>query len=149
MKYTSQVIVAIPIEAFIKKLNNHSNMKLWQRGLVSYEHVSGNPGNIGAKMKLNYLFGKQKMTVIETIIDKKLPNELHATFDYEGMHNVQKNYFTSTAEGHTKWVCENEFLPTSFYMRIMTAFTPSSFRKQSMIYLTDFKNFSENNICVN
>ena len=54
MKYTTEIIVEVPIETFIKKFDSAENMKHWQRGLVSAEHVSGDPGQLGAKMKLNY-----------------------------------------------------------------------------------------------
>ena len=148
MKYTSQIIVEVPLEQFIKKLDSHENMKHWQRGLESFEHVSGDPGKIGAKMKLNYNFGKRKMTLIETITENRLPKELHVNYDTKGMHNLQQNYFEQTPEGFTKWVSINEFIPTNFFMRFMTLLAPKSFKKQSMSYLNDFKNFAEKEISV-
>lgn len=148
MKYTSQIIVEVPLEQFIKKLDSHENMKHWQRGLESFEHVSGDPGKIGAKMKLNYNFGKRKMTLIETITENRLPKELHVNYDIKGMHNLQQNYFEQTPEGFTKWVSINEFIPTNFFMRFMTLLAPKSFKKQSMSYLNDFKNFAEKEISV-
>ena len=148
MKYTSQIIVEVPLEQFIKKLDSHENMKHWQRGLESFEHVSGDPGKIGAKMKLNYNFGKRKMTLIETITENRLPKELHVNYDTKGMHNLQQNYFEQTPEGFTKWVSINEFIPTNYFMRFMTLLAPKSFKKQSMSYLNYFKNFAEKEISV-
>ena len=149
MIYTSQVIVEVPLELFIKKFDNHENMKYWQRGLESFEHVSGDPGEIGAKMKLNYNFGKRKMTLIETITENNLPRELHIHYDAKGMHNIQQNYFEKTQDGFTKWVCKNEFIPTNLFMHFMIFLAPRSFKKQSMYYLNDFKNFAENGTSVN
>ena len=58
MKYTTEIKVNVPLDEFIKKMDNVDNMKHWQRGLVSAEHISGDLGQLGAKMKLNYKFGK-------------------------------------------------------------------------------------------
>ena len=143
MKYTSEIIVEVPLEQFILNLNNIENRKYWQRGLDSVEHVSGDLGKIGATLKLNYSFGKRKMVLLETMTENLLPNELHLNYDTKGMHNIQHNYFSKTPEGYTKWICESEFIPTNFFMRFMTLLTPESLKKQSMIYLNDFKNFAE------
>lgn len=148
MEYTSTIIIEVPIDTFIKKLDNHENMKHWQRGLVSFEHVSGDPGKIGAKMKLNYNFGKRKMTLLETITKNNLPHKLHLHYDTKGLHNIQKNYFEETPEGYTKWVSKSEFIATEFMMRMMTVFMPNIIKKQTMQYLLDFKNFAEKGLSV-
>lgn len=143
MKYTSQIIVNIPIEEFIGKFDNHDNMKHWQRGLDSFEHISGDPGEIGTKMKLNYSFGKRKISLFETVTKNSFPHEYHMHYDAKGMHTIQHNYFKQTIEGHTKWICKCELIPTTFNMRLMILLAPKSIKKQSMAYLNDFKNFAE------
>jgi len=148
MKYTIETIIDLPRAEVIKKLDNMDNIKHWQRGLTSAEHLSGTPGEVGAKMKLSYQFGKRKMELIETILKYDFPEEFHATYDANGMHNIQKNYFTETPEGKTKWVSESEFVPTNFMMRMMTLLMPKMFKKQSQKYFDDFKNFAEKDISV-
>lgn len=148
MKYTIETLIELPLKEVIEKFDNTENMKHWQRGLISVEHISGTPGEVGAKMKLNYQMGKRKMELIETITHKQLPNEFHGTYDTKGMHNVQENYFTETENGHTLWTSKSEFLPTSFVLRIMTLLMPGAFKKQSKIYLNDFKNFAEKGVSV-
>jgi len=61
MQYTTEILIQKPIAEVIKKMDSVENMKHWQDGLVSAEHISGTPGKLGAKIKLNYSFGKQKM----------------------------------------------------------------------------------------
>lgn len=148
MKYTIETIIDLPRAEVIKKLDNMENIKHWQRGLVSAEHLSGTPGEVGAKMKLSYQFGKRKMELVETILKRNFPEEFHGSYDADGMHNIQKNYFTETPEGKTKWVSESEFVPTGFMMRMMTLLMPRMFKKQSQKYLDDFKNFAEKDISV-
>lgn len=148
MKYTLELIVELPLEAFIKKFDNTENMKHWQRGLVSTEHISGNPGQYGAKMKLVYKMGNREMELIETVTHRKLPYEFHGTYDAKGIHTIQENYFEETPKGHTKWTSKSEFIPLGFTMRLMTLIMPGAFKKQSLQYMKDFKNFAEKGISV-
>lgn len=148
MKYTSEIIVNLTLKEFIKKYDNAENMKHWQRGLVSVEHIYGNPGMVGAKMKLNYLTGNRKMEIIETITHRNLPHELHGTYSANGIDNMQENYFDEISNGSTKWTSISEFLPLRFMMRAMLWLMPNAFKKQSMRYMKDFKNFAEKGISV-
>lgn len=144
MKYTVQVTINTPVEECFKLLDDHENMKHWQEGLVSYEHISGDPGKVNAKMKLNYKFGKRKMSLIETITFKEKNKAFHFNFDAKGMHNIQQNFFEAIDNNTTQWTSVNEFVPTNFAMRMMALLMPKAFKKQSEKYLTDFKNFAEN-----
>lgn len=148
MRYTTKITIELPIEEVIQKMDNTDNIKHWQQGLVSAEHISGTPGELGAKMKLRYDFGKRKMELEETITKSNFPKEFHATYTTKGMHNIQKNSFSSTAKDHTEWICDSEFLPTNFMMRVMTFLMPGAFKKQTLKYMTDFKNFAEKGVSV-
>lgn len=143
MKYSLEIIVNIPLEEFIRKFDNVENMKHWQRGLISAEHISGTPGEFGAKMKLTYKFGNRKMELIETITKRNLPHEIHGTYTANGVNNIQENYFEETNDGYTKWVSKSEFIPLSFMMKLMTLLMPRTFKKQSLTYMKDFKSFAE------
>ncbi|HLT33540.1 MAG TPA: SRPBCC family protein, partial [Aquaticitalea sp.] len=111
MKYTSDVIVDLSLDEFMQKFDNAENMKHWQKGLVSIEHISGVPGMVGAKMKLNYQMGKKKMALIETITHRNLPHEFHGTYSAEGITSLQENYFETLPNGKTKWTSVNDFMP--------------------------------------
>ena len=143
MKYESEIIVDVPLTEFISKMDNIENMKHWQRGLKSAEHLSGIPGELGSKMKLHYDFGNRKMALIETITKRNLPNELHATYTTDGMHNVQQNFFEEVTDQQSRWVSKSEFMPLRFTMKVMLFLMPRAFKKQSMTYMNDFKNFAE------
>ena len=66
----------------------------------------------------------------------------------KGIHNTQENYFKSTDEGYTKWTSVSDFMPLNFTMRIMTYLMPKAFKKQSLKYMKDFKNFVEKGVSV-
>ena len=143
MQYITEILIKKPLAEVIKKMDSAENMKHWQEGLVSMEHISGTPGEFGAKMRLNYNFGNRKMTLIETITKQDFPNEFHATYQTKGVLNIQQNYFTSTIEDYTKWIAKTKFEPTNFKMNAMLFLMPGIFRKQTKKYMTHFKNFVE------
>ena len=54
MKYTTEIIIDLPREEFIEKLDNPDNMKHWMRGLLDHQMVSGEPGQVGARMSMKF-----------------------------------------------------------------------------------------------
>lgn len=144
MKYTTEIKVCLPLEAFAKKMDNPENLKHWQKGLTSAEHLSGDPGVLGSKMKLTYKFGNRKMELIETITKINFPHEFHANYTSKSAQNIQQNFFESTEDDCTKWISKNEFIPLNLVMRILMFIMPSTFKKQTLKYMQDFKNFAEN-----
>ena len=147
MKYTTEIVVDLPREEFIKKMDDPENMKHWQRGLIKYEQLSQNPGQEGARMSLSYKMGNREMEMVETIIKRNLPEEMHTTYDTKGVHNIQKNYFREE-DGKTRWTSESEFQFSGFGMKLMGVLMPGAFKKQSLKYMQDFKNFAEKGISV-
>ncbi|NRR90818.1 SRPBCC family protein [Winogradskyella undariae] len=143
MKHTFEILINKPISLVIKKMNSIDNIIHWQEGFINMEHIYGNPNELGAKMKLNYSFGNRKMEVIETITKQNLPDELHTTYASKGLQNIQENYFKTTKEDYTIWVCKNNFQPTNFKMSIMLLLIPGAFKKHTKTYMTNFKRFVE------
>lgn len=148
MQYTIEILIKKPLLEVINKMDSTENMKHWQEGLVSTEHLSGNPGELGAKIKLNYGYGKRTMVILETISKQNFPSEFHATYTTKGVRNIQQNYFESTEGGFTKWISKNQYQPTSFAMSAMLFLMPRAFKKQTKKHMTNFKNFVENGTSV-
>lgn len=148
MKYTSEIIIDLPREEVIRTLDNPDNMKHWQKGLVGYSLIDGTPGEDGSKMELEYKMGKRNVVMVETIIKNQFPEEFHAHYDAKGVHNEQRNYFHEIEGNKTKWVSESMFKFAGFGMKLIAFLMPGAFKKQSMKYLNDFKNFAENGVSV-
>lgn len=125
-------------------MDNPDNMKYWQNGLVSFEHLNGEPGKPGAESKLVYKMGKRTIEMIETITFNNLPEEIHLNYIAKGVVNFQKNYFKEEGD-KTRWISEAEFKFSGF-MKLMSFFMGTkTFKKQSQSYLDDFKAFAEGN----
>lgn len=109
-------------------------------GLQSYETLSGTPGQPGAKSRLKFKWEN----VIETITERNLPEEFSGTYESKFVFNIVKNKFVSLPSNMTKYITEQGFQFKGF-MKIIAFLMPGAFfKKQSMKYLRDFKNFVEN-----
>ena len=144
MKYTNEITIPLPLHRTIELFDNADNMKYWQKGLTSFEPISGEPGKPGSKTKLIYKMGKRTVEMIETITANNLPESMDSTYEANGVFNIQKNSFKEE-EDSTRWISESEFKFSGF-MKIMAFFWGSkAFSKQSMKYMQDFKSFAEGN----
>lgn len=142
MKYTTQIDIQLPREQVIALFDNPDNMQHWQPGFISMEHVSGKPGQEGAKSRLIYQMGKRRIEMIETITERNLPDVFHGTYDADGVHNKVFNYFKEKDNGTTSWISENVFELKGF-MKLMGWLMPGMFKKQSYLYMKNFKAFAE------
>jgi hypothetical protein len=144
LKYNVEITINLPRTKVIELFDSTDNLKKWQPGLISFDHVSGTPGEVGAKSKLHYRMGKRDIEMIETITVKNLPDEFSGTYEAKGVWNEVKNFFYEVDEQTTKWVSENEFRCSGF-MKIFIFLMPGSFKKETQKYLEQFKEFAEGN----
>ncbi len=142
MKYTIDIIINAPVHKVIELFDNTDNMFKWMEGLQSFEHISGTPGQVGAKSRLTFKNGNQVMELIETITRRNLPEEFTGTYEAKGMLSTVKNSFIELSDQQTKYISHNEFQMKGF-MKIMGILFPGLFKKQSMKYLSAFKKFVE------
>ncbi len=142
MKFKQEIIIQQPIEKVIELFNDPENLKKWMSGLVSFEHLHGNPGEVNAQSKLIFKMGKRNIEMIETIEVSNLPHELSGTYQAGGVFNRVKNFFEPIDSNNTLYQTENEFQFKGF-MKIIAFLMPGAFKKQSFKYMTDFKEFAE------
>ncbi len=143
MKYTCEIDIDKPVDEVVALFDNPDNMSEWMDGLLSFEPVSGTPGQPGARSKLRFKMGNREIEMLETITVRNLPAEFSGTYDAPGVHNTVKNSFRSTVDGGTRWITHNQFQFTSLMMKLMGFFRPGAFRKESMKHLVAFKAFAE------
>lgn len=144
MHYTCEIDIDKPRNEVVRLFQNSDNMKYWQKGLVSFNHISGEPGKSGAESLIKYDMGKRQIEMIETITFNHLPEEFHANFLTNGVTNIQKNYFRES-DGTTKWISECEFKFSGFMKLMSFIMGKKPFMKQSMSFMEDFKSFAEGN----
>lgn len=145
MKYTTSIVLDVPLRRVIALFENPAYLPDWQRGLESTQLIQGNNGEIGAKRKLKIQLEGQRITMFETIIDKQLPDFWHGKYTGKGFISFQKNYFTEISPEKTLWESNSEFQFSGF-MLVIVKLLPHIFKKRSETVMQDFKNFAENGI---
>ena len=143
MKYGIDMEIDVPLDKVIELFDNPDNLKEWQPGLVSFEHLSGTPGEVGAKSKLLYKMGKKDVEMIETITERNLPEMFSGTYDAKGVHNEIWNRFVAIDENRTRWEFKTEFQVEGFMMKLMVLLMPFMFKSQSRKFMQNFKEFAE------
>ena len=142
MKYSNEVIINLPIKKVIELFDSEENLFKWQPELISFEHLSGEKGEVGAKSKMKYKMGKREIDMVETITIKNFPKEFSATYEAKGVWNEMKNYFEEIDDNTTKWRSDSYFKFSGF-MKLIGLLMPGSFKKQSQKSLERFKTFAE------
>ncbi|MEJ1223851.1 SRPBCC family protein [Sediminicola sp. 1XM1-17] len=142
MKYNVSIDIDKPIDRVIELFDNPENLKEWMEGLQHFEHLSGTPGQVGARSKLIYKMGKKDVEMIETITVRKLPKEFSGTYEADGVFNIVKNKFEKISDTKTRYISEQEF-EFKGMMKFVAFLMPWAFKKQSMKYLKAFKQFVE------
>lgn len=142
MKYDTEMVIELPRDRVIELFDNPDNLARWQRGLQSFELVSGEAGQPGAKSRLLYDMNGRKVEMIETVETRSLPDEFSGTYEASGVWNRVVNRFYQDGEARTRWVLESEFR-FSGLMKIMAIFMRGSFPKQTHQMMLDFKTFAE------
>lgn len=143
MKYNCEIEIDQPVDKVIELFDNPDNLKKWMEGLQSFEAVSGEPGQPGAKSKLKFKMGKREMEMIETITVRNLPEEFSGTYVMNGVYNIVTNKFVPLSYNRTKYISRQEFQFHNPMMKILAFLMPGIFKKQSMKYLESFKKFAE------
>ena len=142
MQYEIEMDIDLPRARVIELFDSKENLKEWQPDLISFEHQSGEPGEVGAKSKLIYKMGKKEVEMIETITAKNLPDEFSGTYEADGVWNRCENRFIEVGENRTRWHFTTEFRLSGF-MKLMGFFMPFLFKKQSRQFMEQFKAFAE------
>ena len=145
MKYTNEIEINKPIDKVIELFDNADNLSKWMEGLQSFEHISGTPGQVGAKSKLKFKVRNREMELIETVTVRNLPKEFSGTYEAangKGALNIVRNEFVKLSPTKTKYISESEFQFKGF-MVVVAALMKGAFKKQSLKYITNFKKFAE------
>lgn len=143
MKYQITMEIDLPRDKVVELFDNAENLKEWQPDLISFEHLSGEPSQVGAKSKLCYQMGKRKIEMIETITENNLPDSFCGTYEADGCDNVVNNHFVDLDGQKTRWEFETEFKMSGVLMKIMAFLMPGAFKKHSLKFMQNFKEFAE------
>ena len=142
IKYTLDIEIDKPRDTVVALFDDTANMKAYLEGIQSYELISGNYREVGSKYKMKVKMGDREIEMLETITKRDLPHETAFTYEADGVFNSVNHKFVAISENKTKLIAESEFQFQGF-MKIIAFLMPGEFKKQTNIYLVDFKKFVE------
>lgn len=142
MQYTCEITVDVSRDRFIELFDDVENLKHWMKGLVSFEHLTGEPGQPGSTSRLEFLNNGRSMVMTETVIVRNLPHEFGGTYEMKGVLNSVFNRFEAVAPNRTRWVMESDFKLGGF-LKVLGFLMPWMFRMQSQQHMKAFKAFAE------
>ncbi|MBK9175612.1 MAG: SRPBCC family protein [Flavobacteriales bacterium] len=142
MKFRTTITIDLPRERMIQLFDNAATMKEWQPTLISFEPISGTPGQLGAKSRLKYKMGGREIEMVETITKRDLPREFSGTYEAKGVWNEVRNTFEEAGPSKTIWHSDNEFRMRGF-MKVIAFLMPSAFKKESAKIQERFKAWAE------
>jgi hypothetical protein len=141
MKYTLEILIDAPRSEVIRLFDSTDNLYKWQPELQDFEHLSGEPGQVGSKSRMFYNMDGREVEMIETITKRNFPEQFSSTYEANGVLNIQDNEFVEIGD-QTKWISHSEFKFSGFFALIFP-FMKKSFKKQSCLFQERFKKFAE------
>ena len=145
MKFTCSVTIDQPRKRVVELFDSAENLKEWQDGFYSFQPLEGEAGQNGSTAEMTYFMGKkkQKMVIIETILDNSLPDYFLGSYFHPHMTNTMKNIFTDLGE-QTRYDAEIHYTEfNGFIVKVMATLMPSMFQKQVQKWMNQFKEFAE------
>jgi carbon monoxide dehydrogenase subunit G len=142
MKYTVNIDIDRPKDEVVSLFHNPEHYLKWMNGLQKHEIIKGEFGKVGTISKFQFKMGKREMIMEEEVLKSDLPNEHIVSYKAGKVCNEVCNRFEEISENQTR-VYNDQAFQFKGFMKLMGWFMPGAFKKQSMKYLVDFKNFVE------
>jgi hypothetical protein len=142
MKYTTEVTIRLSRDKVIELFDSTENLRKWQPGLLSFEHLSGDAGQEGSQSKMVYEGRKGELVMTETISKRNFPDEFHAIYESRGVYNEMYNYFSEPEPGISLWRTVSIFKFRGL-MALMAPFMKQAFTNNTILSMERFKTFAE------
>ncbi len=142
MRYTLSNTINKPLDEVIKKFTDPDGVKYWMEGFQKMEHVSGDPGQVGAQTNFYFIHRNKEMKILETILEQNLPNQIKFSYQSSMGYNEVEMIFKeidATSVSQTN----NSYFEFNGIMKYLGFLTKGMFKKQSMKYMTAFKKYAE------
>jgi len=145
MRFTVDIDILASRDRVLPIYTDKTLIKHWQNGVMDFEILSGDPGESGSSVQLKQKLGKQTVTVIETLENNAMPDEITFTYSAPQLWYRTKNNFIQSGPNKTTWVRECEFKCAGIY-KVISLLAPGRFRKQLLQEMERFKRFCEDKV---
>jgi len=145
VKFTCTTEINLPIRKVVELYVNKNNLKEWQKELISYDHISGIPEEVGAVTRLKY----KSVTIFETITFKNIAFEINGEYEHKRSEKTilvhkASNRFSSLKENRTLYEMEIETIKIfGILPKLMSLVMGGAAKKYYQNLLYQFKKFAE------
>lgn len=144
IKYTAQVAVNKPLKEVFELFNNPNETKKWIPEIKKIQAVSKKQEVKGSIYTIVLGTNDKEITMTQKIVDY-VPNQ-RVTLFYDAENMLKNNKYVFTEEkGMTTITLHATCQSESYIMGCMFPFFKSTFKEQDQQYLTNFKEFVEQN----
>src|SRR5512139_1348260 len=102
MKFASEIIINRPRDQVLELIMAPGNFSRWQPGVKSFQLLSGQQGQVGARARVVIEAYGVKLDMIETIVERRLPDVYALKYDGKGVKNMVENRFYEVEPGQTR-----------------------------------------------
>ena len=145
MKFTESITIALARDRVIALLDSLENLALWQPDLLETRQLEGEYRQAGAKTELRYKMGKKELVMVETIVERTLPDAIVVQYQSKDVWNQLHSTFSQTDADQTLWTLHCEFQCRG-YMKLFAWLMPWAFKKETRETLQSFKKFAEQSL---
>ncbi|AWI26111.1 SRPBCC family protein [Flavobacterium pallidum] len=142
MRYTLSNTIEKPLAEVVRRFQDPEGVKHWMEGLQKIEPQSGTPGEVGAKTDFYFLHRNKEMKISETILEQNMPHQMKFAYRSPMGYNEVEMVFEKISD-HSVKQTSNSYFQFKGLMKIMAFLFTPMFKKQSMKYMTAFKNYVE------
>ena len=122
--------------------DNPNNLARWQPTLESYEHKYGEPGQPDSVAELVYNENGRKITITETVTERRQPDFLAGTYESNWGKALIVNHFEAIDASRTRWVMYSN-MAFKGIMKLLSLFVGGSIRKRNERDMNRFVEFVE------
>ena len=144
-KFKISIEINKPITNLFQLFLDKSQFNNWKKDFISYEHINGTPGEVGAVTKLVY----KRQTMFETIVSIHPPTEMICNYEHQqggktNMFHTVTNRFIALSENKTRLEVETEITKIiGWFFKILIPLMAGMGKKYAQTQLNQLKEFAE------
>lgn len=142
MRYTISNTINKPLDVVAAKFTEPDGAMHWMEGLQRSEHLSGTPGQIGAKTDFYFVHKGKEMKITETILEENMPHQIKFAYGSNMGYTEVEMIFEKITDSTTRQI-NNSYFDMKGIMKLLGFLFKPLVKKQSMKYLNAFKAYAE------
>jgi len=101
-----EVNIGVPVHRAAELFGNADNTPKWMNGLRSVELLNGELGEPGSRSKVVVVNGFTTLKMVETVLEKDLPEQYVLTYESDTFNSRSTNRFFHVDERTSRFVME-------------------------------------------